>query len=88
MTPEKLAVIETLNRMPSPGKSLTRRELAVLRLVALGMSNEQVAAELFYSTGTVKTMVLRILRKLEAPNRAAAVDRGWRLGYLVSGLRR
>jgi DNA-binding NarL/FixJ family response regulator len=88
VTPETLARMKTLNRMPSPGKALTRRELAVLRLVALGMSNEQVGAELHYTAGTVKTMMLRILRKLEAPNRAAAVDRGWRLGYLEVGLRR
>lgn len=71
-----------LSRMPAPGKPLTTRELAVLMLVARGLSNAQVAAQLFYAEDTVKTMVHRILRKLDAPNRAAAVDKGWRLGYL------
>jgi DNA-binding NarL/FixJ family response regulator len=71
-----------LPRMPRPGKALTRREIAVLELVAYGLTNDQIASKLGYAPGTVSTMIQRILRKLEAPGRAAAVDRGWRLGYL------
>lgn len=83
MTPEESDTLHrTLSRMPRPGKALTRREIAVLQQVARGLSNEAIGRELFYAPGTVKVMMLRIFRKLEASNRAAAVDRGWRLGYL------
>lgn len=71
-----------LSRMPSPGKALTNKELAVLELVAAGLTNDQIGHRLEYAPGTVSTMIQRILRKLSAPSRAAAVDRGWRLGYL------
>lgn len=66
----------------SSRRPLTRRETAVLELVAQGLSNEDIGARQYYTAATVKTMVTRILRKLDVPNRAAAVDRGWRLGYL------
>jgi DNA-binding NarL/FixJ family response regulator len=71
-----------LPRMPSPGKALTRREIVVLEQVAAGLTNDQICRQLGYAPGTVSTMVQRILRKLDAPSRAAAVDRGWREGYL------
>lgn len=71
-----------LSRMPSPGKTLTQREQAVLRLVAEGLTNEQICRKLDYAPGTVSTMLQRIRRKLDAPSRAAAVDQGWRRGYL------
>lgn len=78
-SPEHFA---TLNRNPQPGKVLTRRERRVLELVAEGLTNEEIGARLYYQEGTVKTMFWRIRIKLAAPNRAAAVDRGWRMGYL------
>jgi DNA-binding NarL/FixJ family response regulator len=71
-----------LSRMPTPGRTLTRREIAVLERIAEGLTNDQIARKLDYAPGTVSTMVHRILRKLDAPSRAAAVDRGWRKGYL------
>uniref|UniRef100_UPI000A754D9A response regulator transcription factor n=1 Tax=Nocardia anaemiae TaxID=263910 RepID=UPI000A754D9A len=56
---------------------LTRRELDVLRLVAQGLSNRQIAAELFISGNTAGVHVSRILTKLGAATRteAAAVAR-------------
>jgi len=54
--------------------SLTRRELQVLHRMALGETNLQIAAKLFVSVGTVKSHVKRILRKLDASNRAEAVS--------------
>jgi DNA-binding NarL/FixJ family response regulator len=78
-TPEHFA---GLSRMPSPGRPLTWRERRVLAEIALGLTNDQIARQLGYAPGTVSTMIQRILRKLDAPSRAAAVDRGWRLGYL------
>ncbi|WP_099024513.1 LuxR C-terminal-related transcriptional regulator [Mycolicibacterium palauense] len=53
---------------------LTRREVEVLRLMAAGRTNQQIAAELVISTGTVKSHVKRVLRKLHATNRAEAAS--------------
>jgi LuxR family transcriptional regulator, regulator of acetate metabolism len=58
---------------------LTRRELDVLRLLAEGATNRQVADALVISSGTVKFHVGSILRKLHAANRAEAVSRYLRL---------
>jgi DNA-binding NarL/FixJ family response regulator len=53
---------------------VTRREIEVLQLMADGASNEQIARRLVISVGTVKSHVKRILRKLDASNRAEAVS--------------
>ncbi|BBZ32449.1 LuxR C-terminal-related transcriptional regulator [Mycolicibacterium confluentis] len=53
---------------------LTRREVEVLRLMAAGRTNQQIAVELVISTGTVKSHVKRVLRKLQATNRAEAAS--------------
>jgi LuxR family maltose regulon positive regulatory protein len=65
-----------------PVERLTDRELEVLRLVALGRSNRQVAEELFVTVGTVKSHVHAISSKLGATNRTAAVARARDLGLL------
>jgi DNA-binding CsgD family transcriptional regulator len=52
---------------------LTRRELRIIRHLAQGETNEQIAARLVLSRDTVKTHVKHILRKLGASNRAEAV---------------
>jgi LuxR family maltose regulon positive regulatory protein len=62
---------------------LTERELEVLRLVAGGRSNRQIAAELYLALGTVKAHVHAIAGKLGAANRVEAVVRGRELGLLA-----
>ncbi|ADB52774.1 helix-turn-helix transcriptional regulator [Conexibacter woesei] len=57
------------------GGLLTRRELEVLRLVAEGRTNDEIATALVISVGTVKFHVSSILRKLRVGNRAQAVAR-------------
>ena len=52
---------------------LSKREVEVLRLVAAGHSNSQIAAALFISVPTVKRHVSTILAKLDLPSRPAAV---------------
>ena len=54
---------------------LSRRQLEILRLIADGYSNAQIAARLFLTEGTVKWHVRRILRALGVANRAQAVAR-------------
>ena len=61
---------------------LTARELEVLRLVALGRSNSQIATELFVTVGTVKSHLHTISGKLGAANRVEAVARGRELGLI------
>jgi two-component system NarL family response regulator len=68
------------DRMSSP--ELTARELDVLRLIAAGMSNGQIAASLFISEGTVKTHVTSILGKFQASDRTHAVTIGLRRGII------
>ncbi|MEV5302814.1 LuxR C-terminal-related transcriptional regulator [Amycolatopsis methanolica] len=63
----------------SGAPSLTRREIEVLRHMALGETNAQIASRLFVSEGTVKTHAKHILRKLGAANRAEAVSRYYQL---------
>lgn len=53
---------------------LTRREVEILELVARGYNNDQIATALFIGRSTVKTHLLRAFRKLEAVDRASAVN--------------
>lgn len=57
----------------SVGETLTGREMEVLRLIADGFSNRQIADQLFLSKATIATHVRNILAKTETTNRTAAV---------------
>ena len=61
---------------------LTERELRVLNLVAEGLSNREIAAELCVSTGSAKSYLSTMLRKLGASHRAEAVAVAAREGLL------
>jgi DNA-binding NarL/FixJ family response regulator len=63
--------------------SLTAREHEVLRLVALGKTNQQIGSELAVSTRTAKAHVERIIARLGVANRAEAVSRAIGLGMLT-----
>lgn len=70
-------------RRPGTGSpALTRRELEVLRLVAAGRSNRDIAAELFISAKTVSVHVSNILPKLGVSTRAEAAAAAHRLSLL------
>lgn len=56
--------------------ALSERELEVLRVMAEGLGNREIAERLFVSEATVKTHVQRIMRKLDAHSRTHAVTRG------------
>jgi DNA-binding CsgD family transcriptional regulator len=62
---------------------LTRRELEVLELVALGLGNREIARRLFVSEETVKSHVKAVLEKLRARSRAHAVARALRSGLMA-----
>jgi DNA-binding NarL/FixJ family response regulator len=63
--------------------TLTRREVEVVRLVAMGHSNREIARELFLSPRTVEMHVGSILLKLDCRSRTDAARRAGELGLLV-----
>ena len=69
----------------SSGSTLTAREIEVLRLLADGMTTEQIAGELFVSSNTVRNHVNNIIRKLNVHSRLEAVSQAIRTGLIRVG---
>jgi two-component system, NarL family, response regulator len=76
------AVAERLVERTQAGPALTHRELEVLKLVALGKTNKEIALSMFITEGTVKTHVNNIHEKLAVRDRTEAVVTALRRGIL------
>lgn len=63
-------------------EQLSERELEVLHLIALGMTNQEIARQLIVASGTIKAHTASIYRKLEVSNRTEAASRARQLGIL------
>jgi DNA-binding NarL/FixJ family response regulator len=76
---------DSVRKAPPEADELTERELEVLKLIARGLSNAEIAKELFVSDATVKTHVGRILMKLSLRDRVQAVVFAYESGIIQPG---
>lgn len=75
------------NGLNNPFQDLTERELEVLRFLALGKNNLEIAAELVISEKTVKTHLTNLLSKLHLENRTQAAVFAWQTGVVRRDLK-
>jgi DNA-binding NarL/FixJ family response regulator len=75
-----------MERMRGPTvEALSSREIDVLRLVARGANNREIAEQLYITQATVKSHLIRIYGKLDVADRTAAVTKALELGILRLG---
>jgi NarL family two-component system response regulator LiaR len=80
-----LAELYGLEESPAPVDQLTRRELDVLRCIARGMSNEEIAQDLSITVWTVSSHVHNLLEKLNLSNRTQAALYAIEIGLVSRG---
>src|SRR5580692_1106661 len=73
----------TINEKELARLGLSVRELEVLRLMAEGLSNQEIAGRLFVSLNTIKTHSANIFEKLDVRRRTQAVDKAKKLNIIL-----
>jgi DNA-binding NarL/FixJ family response regulator len=79
---ERFTVAARTQASPPPVDRLTSRERDVWKALARGLSNQEIAAELYVSEATVKTHVARVLAKLNLRDRAQAIIAAYETGLI------
>jgi DNA-binding NarL/FixJ family response regulator len=82
---EFVSRLERRSVTPDTLTTLTEREREVLGLVATGLSNDEIAEQLFISPATARTHVSRIMMKLNARDRAQLVVVAYQSGLMTAG---
>lgn len=79
---EQMQISTHFNNGFQDNNDLSKRELEIIKLIAEGLTNAEIAQQLFISPLTVKTHRTNILRKLELPNTASLVSYAKNLGLI------
>jgi two-component system response regulator DevR len=82
LAPQAASLLVDWMQQRERGTELSAEDLHLLRLIARGLTNRELAAELFVSEGTVKDRVLELFRKMKVKGRVEAVMEGVRRGLL------
>jgi DNA-binding NarL/FixJ family response regulator len=82
LSPEVAARLMRQVRAPESPETLTDREVEVLRALARGLSNREIAERLVIAEATVKTHVSSILAKLNLPSRTRAALYALKIGLV------
>jgi DNA-binding NarL/FixJ family response regulator len=81
-------ILQTMKHAPRKKKPeacrLTGKELEILSLIAQGMEQQEIAAQLHISRNTVATHIRHVYLKLEVPNAPAAINKAYNLGLFSS----
>lgn len=88
---EYIAPLKTLEKISSnnhetPHKGLTERQIDIVKCIAEGLSNKQIAYKLSLTEGTVKVHITVILKILNVKNRTSAVIKAAKLGYIPQNI--
>lgn len=88
---EYIAPLKTLEKLSSntpesPKKGLTSRQIDIVKCIAEGLSNKQIAYKLNLTEGTVKVHITIILKVLNVKNRTSAVIEAAKRGYIIDNI--
>ena len=72
----------TLNKKALDSIGMSKRELEVLQLMAEGLSNQEIAKQLFVSLNTIKTHSSKIFEKMDVQRRTQAIEKAKRTGLI------
>lgn len=89
---ELASTLKTLEKLSnstpdSPQKGLTERQVEIVKCIAEGLSNKQIAYKLNLKEGTVKVHITVILKTLNVKNRTAAIIEASRRGYISENIK-